>query len=224
MVDRVLTLRPMQAADLDVVRTWLSEPEVARWFLVGSTIEDEVEDLRRCIIGEEPTEALIVAEPDQAIGWCQWYLCRDYPDHANGVGAGPGDVGIDYAIGDPTRRGTGAGSALIVALVTYIRQRHPLAGILADPEASNGASRRVLEKNGFQLLDERPVASEPTRAPMAIYRLPPEPERGDGSRRGAPRAGPSPLDAVESRPDETTRFGDSWVGGGAPRGQSGPLR
>jgi hypothetical protein len=33
------------------------------------------------------------------------------------------------------------------------------------------ASRRVLEKNGFELVAVRPVATEPTDASMAIYRL-----------------------------------------------------
>ncbi|HXP18237.1 MAG TPA: hypothetical protein VN840_01200 [Streptosporangiaceae bacterium] len=49
---------------------------------------------------------------------------------------------------------------------------NPGAGILVGPEASNTASRRVLEKNGFELVAVRTVATEPTDAPMAIYRLP----------------------------------------------------
>jgi RimJ/RimL family protein N-acetyltransferase len=169
----VLTLRTMEASDLDLVESWLHEPHVAQWFLAGSTIEQEVEDLRQCLDADEPTEALVVVEESQPIGWCQWYRCLEYPDHANGVGAGPGDIGIDYAIGDPTRRGHGVGTELIAALVTYIWQRHPHAGIIADPEASNVASRRVLEKNGFHLRGERPVSSERTQVPMAIYRLQP---------------------------------------------------
>ena len=176
----VLTLRRMKPADLQLVEAWLKDLDVARWFLAGSTIEEEIEDLRRCIAGDEPTEALIVSEQGDPIGWCQWYVCGDYPDHAAGIGAKGDDVGIDYAIGDPTRRGRGVGTALIVALVSYIGRRHPNAGIIADPEASNVASRRVLEKNGFQLLGERPVATEPTKAPMAIYRRRPEPSRGEG--------------------------------------------
>jgi hypothetical protein len=36
-------------------------------------------------------------------------------------------------------------------LVTEIRRRHPGAGILTTPEAANTASRRVLERNGFDL-------------------------------------------------------------------------
>lgn len=176
----MLTLRGMETADLDLVAGWLDEPQVARWFLIASTIEEEIEGLRRCLVGGEPTEVLLVADRDEPIGWCQWYLCRDYPEHAEGVGAGTDDIGIDYAIGDPTRRGSGVGTALIAELVSYIRRQHRHAGIIADPEASNVASRRVLEKNGFTLLEVRPVASEPTQAAMAIYRLRPEP----GSRVG----------------------------------------
>jgi aminoglycoside 6'-N-acetyltransferase len=167
-------LRRMEVSDLPLVRAWLDEPEVARWFLVGSTIEDELDDLRRCVDGQEPTEALIVADENGLIGWCQWYRCADYPDHSAGMGAGPDDIGIDYAIGNQADRGHGWGTTLIAALVAHVRQRHPHAGIMADPEASNLASRRVLEKNGFELLAQRPVASEPTEAVMAIYRLAPD--------------------------------------------------
>lgn len=167
-------LRRMEVSDLMLVKAWLDEPEVARWFLDGSTIEEELHDLGRCVDGQEPTEALIVADGCGPIGWCQWYRCGDYPEHAAGVGAGPDDIGIDYAIGDRTSRGHGVGTILIAALIAHVRQRHPHVAIMADPEASNLASRRVLEKNGFELLGERPVASEPTEAPMAIYRLPPD--------------------------------------------------
>lgn len=170
----MLTLRPLQMSDLETVGVWLRDPEVARWFLVGSTIDDEIEDLRNCLLGKEPTEVLAVEEAGRPIGWCQWYRCQDYPDHAQSVDARPGDVGIDYAIGDQTRRGRGVGQALIAALVAHIRAGHPRAGIIADPESANLASRRVLEKNGFRLVGERPLATEPTDEPMAIYRLAPD--------------------------------------------------
>jgi len=58
-------------------------------------------------------------------------------------------------------------------LVAEIRRRHPDAAIRADPDVANTASRRVLEKNGFHLVAVRPVATEATDAPMAIYRLTP---------------------------------------------------
>jgi len=162
----------MRVTDLRLVRGWLHQPHVARWFLTACTIEDEIDELRHGVLGEEPTQVMLVLDGDRPVGWCQWYLCRDYPDHAVGVGADDDDVGIDYAIGEPALVGQGVGTALIGALVQHIKSQHADAGVIADPEAANVASRRVLEKNGFQLLDERSVASEPTPALMAIYRLP----------------------------------------------------
>ncbi|MBO0814466.1 MAG: GNAT family N-acetyltransferase [Actinobacteria bacterium] len=82
-----------------------------------------------------------------------------------------GEVGIDYAIVDPAWVGRGVGTKLIAALVAEVRRHHPGSGIRTTPEAANTASRRVLEKNGFELVAVRPVATEPTDAPMAIYRL-----------------------------------------------------
>jgi aminoglycoside 6'-N-acetyltransferase len=168
-----LTFRSMREADLELVRTWLGLPHVAAWYLAGSTVEQELDELRQCIAGEQPTYALMVLERGRPIGWCQWYVCGDYPDHAAGVGAEPGDIGVDFAIGDPARVGKGVGTSLIAALVAHVRDRHPAAGFVADPEATNRASRRVLEKNGFELIREGTIASEPTVATMAIYRLSP---------------------------------------------------
>ena len=171
--DAELRLRSMRAADLGLVRMWLGRPHVARWYLAGSTLERELDELRESVAGEQPTQALVALERGRPIGWCQWYLCSDYPDHAAGVGAEPGDIGLDFAIGDPARTGKGEGTRLIAALIAHIRERRPAAGLIADPEAANVASRRVLEKNGFRLVREGAVGSERTAAAMAIYRLAP---------------------------------------------------
>jgi aminoglycoside 6'-N-acetyltransferase len=174
VTDLSVELTRMALDDLGLVRHWLAEPGVARWFLAGSSLEDELDDLRRAINGEEPTEVLLASCEGRPVGWCQWYRCSDYPDHAAGVGAGPDDMGIDYAIGEPGYRSRGVGTALVAALVAHIRRLHPGVGVITDPEASNAGSRIVLERNGFLLLDERRVASEPTTNLMAIYRLHPD--------------------------------------------------
>jgi RimJ/RimL family protein N-acetyltransferase len=88
------------------------------------------------------------------------------------MGTRDSEIGIDYAIGNSAWTGRGVGTLLVAALVAETRGHHPGAGILTAADATNTASRRVLEKNGFHLVAVRPVATEPSDAPMAIYRLP----------------------------------------------------
>ena len=162
----------MQPDDLPLVSRWLAEEHVARWYVAGSSVEREVDDLRLSVTGSQAVHVLLVLDSGTPIGWCQWYRCEDDPDWAAEIGAEPGDVGIDYAIGDPACVGRGLGTALVATLVRSVRAEHPEVAFMSDPDARNTPSRRVLEKNGFQLVGVKSLASEPTDDPMAIYRLP----------------------------------------------------
>lgn len=163
----------MTGADLPAVDAWLRLPHVARWWTPDTTAEAEIAKYQeRVRPGNRPaTHMLMVTLDRRPVGWCQWYRWADYPADAHAIGARDGEIGIDYAIGDPAQIGRGIGTTLIATLVGEIRRRHPGAGILADPDAANTASRRVLEKNGFHLVAIRPVATEPNDSPTAIYRL-----------------------------------------------------
>jgi len=168
----VLSLRPMNEADLPAVETWLHLPHVARWWTPDTTADREVAKYRQRITGTSArTIMLTVTWAGDPIGWCQWYRWADFPAEVTAIDARNGEIGIDYAIGDPDWIGRGAGTMLIAALLAEARGHHPGAGILTAPNAANIASRRVLEKNGFELVAVRPVATEPTGATMAIYRL-----------------------------------------------------
>lgn len=163
-----------------MIESWLALPHVARWWLTSSTVDAEVEKYRRRVGTPNPTTMLSVFENGAHVGWCQWYRWSDYPDDGRAVGAAKEEVGLDYAIGEPSAVGRGLGMAMIAALVAEVRRHHAGAGVLVTPDSKNVASRRVLEKNRFVLVDVRPVVTEPTEAPMAIYRLaaessPPDP-------------------------------------------------
>jgi aminoglycoside 6'-N-acetyltransferase len=168
----VVSLRPLRSSDLALVERWLGEPHVARWYLAGSSLERELADVRSSVRGGHGVRVLAVLEDDVPVGWCQWHPCSEDPEWAAEIGAGPGDVGVDYAIGKPSAVGRGVGTELVAALMRVVRTERPGCGVMADPEADNVASRRVLEKNGFELLAVRTLASEPTDDLMAIYRLP----------------------------------------------------
>jgi aminoglycoside 6'-N-acetyltransferase len=162
----------MAEPDLAGVDSWLREPHVARWWTPGTCAEEEVALYRRRVAGEDPRTRMLIAEHDGVpIGWCQWYCWEDYPAEASAMGSHDAEVGFDYAIGDPKMTGRGVGTTLIAALVRHVRLSHFGAGFLSAPHARNAPSRRVLEKNGFTLVAVRAVVTEPTDAPMAIYRL-----------------------------------------------------
>jgi aminoglycoside 6'-N-acetyltransferase len=169
----VLSLRLMTEDDLPAVQAWLGRPHVARWWPPDTLPEEEAAKYRRRITetSARPTIMMSVTCNGDPIGWCQWYLWADYAAEAAAMGARSGEIGIDYAIGDLAWVGRGTGTVLVAALVAEVRRHHPGAGVLTAPDAANTASRRVLEKNGFELVAVRPVATEPTDAPMAIYRL-----------------------------------------------------
>ncbi len=171
----MLCLRRMTEGDLPLVLAWLRLPHVARWWTPDTTAEAEIEEYRqRVSYGADPATTMLMVTRGAggaAIGWCQWYRWADYPDEAAEMGAGPDDAGIDYAIGDLDCVGRGVGTELIATLVAEVRRHCPGAGILADPDATNLGSRRVLEKNGFELMGVRPLVTEASDAPMAIYRL-----------------------------------------------------
>lgn len=169
----MIALRPMTDRDLAYVKAWLHQPHVARWWTPDTTPEAVLEQYRKRLAGEADTATtmLTVVHDDVAIGWCQWYLWQDYPEAAEAMDALPGEAGIDYAIGEPGVIGQGLGTELVAALVAEVRRHRPNAGVLVDPNAANWPSRRVLERNGFELVAERPVACEPSDEDMAIYRL-----------------------------------------------------
>jgi ribosomal protein S18 acetylase RimI-like enzyme len=170
MVDRV-GVRSMREEDLPLIGGWLREPHVARWW--RDPPEEELAAMRRHLSGGAggAVGMLTVTEGDQAVGWAQWYWWDDDPEEALAAGVRAGEAGIDYAIGDPAAVGRGLGRQLVAALVREVHRDRPGAGILVVVDADNVASRAVLEGNRFQLVDVRPVATEPTQDPMAIYRL-----------------------------------------------------
>lgn len=162
----------MRIEHLPAVERWLGEPHMSQWWLSDSDAETHIEEYRRRIKDpKHPTRMLIALVDGHAVGFAQWYRWADYEEHASAVGASSGEVGIDYALGEPSALGQGWGVHLVEAVVREARSHHPEAGVVVDPNAENRHSRRCLEKVGFQLVDEREVPSDSGTRVAAIYRL-----------------------------------------------------
>jgi aminoglycoside 6'-N-acetyltransferase len=157
----------MTADDLPLVQAWMARPHVARWWLEASTAAAELDDLRRSVAGAQPTTVLLALEGERPVGWVQWYRYRDYAADAPAIGADLDEVGIDYALGEVDAVGRGVGTRLVAAVLARVRSELGPVGFIVDPSAGNPASRRVLENNGFELVDERKVDG----VLVAIYRL-----------------------------------------------------
>ena len=169
----MVALRPMTQADLPTVAGWLAEPHVARWWTPDTTAEAQLDKYSERIKSGGATTTLMASVEGRPVGWGQWYRWADYPAVAHAMQALDREAGIDYAIGDPTAVGRGLGTALVTTLIQEVRHCTGQVGLLVAPDATNTASRRVLEKNGLHLVSVRPVATEPRDTPMAIYRLAP---------------------------------------------------
>ena len=163
----------MSEADLPTVAGWLAEAHVARWWTPDTTAEAQLHKYRERIAAGGATTMLMASVEGRPVGWGQWYRWADYPAAAQAMQALDREAGIDYAIGDPTAVGHGIGTELVAALIHEVCRCTGPVGLLVAPDATNTASRRVLEKNAFELVAIRPVATEPSDAPMAIYRLAP---------------------------------------------------
>jgi aminoglycoside 6'-N-acetyltransferase len=163
-----VTLRDMTSADLLLLGDWLLEPHVARWW--SDDPAEQLAEFADAVAGRDPTHVLVVEDDGRPVGWAQWYRWTESPDEAPQYGATEHDFGIDYGIGALADVGRGVGTELIALLVRQIRLAHPQAPILVAVATSNTASRRVLEKNDFSLVDERMIEAEPGDELTALYR------------------------------------------------------
>jgi aminoglycoside 6'-N-acetyltransferase len=178
-----IRLRSLTVADLPLLSQWFAAPHVERWWHESSDPALVRAEYLPCIEGSEPSHALIAELPTDPFGadpcgyapfaYAQWYRWSDYPDHARSVGADPDEAGFDYFIGPAGLCGQGLGTRLIAALVELVRDSDAsVAGFVVDPEVANAASRRVLEKNGFELVAVKDIPDPDGRpiGPTAVYR------------------------------------------------------
>jgi aminoglycoside 6'-N-acetyltransferase len=134
--------RPMRAADLPLVRSWLTRPHVREWW--GDP------DEQFGLVSEDMThpamDQYIVAAHERPFAYLQCYRMTEWN---TGFGPQPeGARGIDQMIGEADMVNCGHGSAFIRAFADgLLAQGTPR--VVTDPDPDNGRAIRAYEKAGF---------------------------------------------------------------------------
>ncbi|SDG73750.1 GNAT family N-acetyltransferase [Klenkia brasiliensis] len=148
----MISLQPLQRADLGLLAAWLAEPLVARWWA-----EDPAQVAARygpALDGADPTALYLVLEDGAPVGFVQVYCFADEPAYAaelaHLLAVPDGALSIDYLVGEPAARGRGVGTALVRAAVDRGFADHAdAADVVVPVHADNRASWRALERAGF---------------------------------------------------------------------------
>ncbi len=164
----------MTDADLPGVVAWLAQPHVHRWWHLDYDLAAAKEKYGPRLRGDEPTHMLIVEADSESVGLAQWYRWDDYIEDRDNYRIGPGELGLDYAIGEPSASGRGVGTVMIARVLDLLRAE-AAAGtpVTVTPEAANVASRRILEKNGFThtaTFQSEHLDGRAPEGPTAVYR------------------------------------------------------
>ncbi|MEU4968703.1 GNAT family N-acetyltransferase [Streptomyces smyrnaeus] len=151
----VITWRRVTEEDFGLLRTWLAQPHVARWWHHDTSAEAVARDFGPAARGEEPSEDLLVMLDGTPVALVQRCRFADYPDYrqelADQVELPEGAVTLDYLLADPARVGQGLGPRILRAVVAATWTDDPDASAVVVPvNAANRASWRALEKTGLR--------------------------------------------------------------------------
>ncbi|MEU6405773.1 GNAT family N-acetyltransferase [Streptomyces sp. NPDC046985] len=151
----VITWRRLEERDFPLLRTWLQQPHVQRWWNHETTAEAVARDFGPVARGEEPSEDLLASLDGRPLGLTQRSRLCDYPEDlarlAEIVSVPDGAMTIDYLIGDLRQTGRGIGTAMIRSVIERTWAEHTAAPcVLVPVAAANRASWRALEKAGLR--------------------------------------------------------------------------
>jgi aminoglycoside 6'-N-acetyltransferase len=130
-----VTLRPIEAGDVDRLTEILNEPDVERWW--GRWDEDRV---RKELIAEPEAVIFMIETGDEAIGLIQYYEEDDpYFRHA----------GVDLAVASAWQN-QGYGTEALRVVVRYLLEERGHHRLVIDPAVANERAVRAYERVGFR--------------------------------------------------------------------------
>lgn len=171
----MFTWRHLREDDFPLLRHWLMQPHVARWWNHETSPEAVERDFGPTARGAEPNEDLLVLRDGAAFGLVQRCLLADEADYLNELRAvvevPAGAMTIDYLIGEASDTGRGLGPQMIRAVIEQTWADHPGAScILVPVSAANRASWRALEKAGMRRVAQGPLRPDnPIDGPDHVF-------------------------------------------------------
>lgn len=153
-------------ADLRLVRRWLLEPHVSRWWAdpPRDTYPDDELDKYRARIngGSDPTEIFFIRHRRRPIGFIQCYRIGDDDTYAEALALEAPAVGIDLFIGEPAEIGKGHGPKVIRAFLRdVVFAMYDVDDCVIGPSVKNTSAIRAYEKAGFRFFKDARVPDEP---------------------------------------------------------------
>jgi RimJ/RimL family protein N-acetyltransferase len=151
-----LTFRPLEAADLPLLRAWLARPHVAEWWGAPPTSLAEVEaEYADALAGTAPHWGYLALHRGAPIGFIQAYQPAAF--HREGWWLDehdPGVRGIDQFLADADQLGRGLGTAMVRAFVAQLFADSVVTRVQTDPAPANRRAIRCYEKAGFRPVRE----------------------------------------------------------------------
>jgi aminoglycoside 6'-N-acetyltransferase len=156
---------PLDEADLGLVRRWLLEPHVRRWWDDGSSPpypDGDLDDYRDALAGHDPTYRYIARIDGRPAGLIQHYRIADDAEYAAALDLGEEAIGVDLFIGDAALLGKGHGPRMLTAFLRNVAfPFHRIDACVIGPSVNNSAAIRAYEKAGFRPLKVVRVPGEP---------------------------------------------------------------
>lgn len=154
-----ISFTPISRDDFPMLAQWLATPHVARWWNDDPSLAAIESDYGGCVDGTEPAEVFIANVEGTAVGLIQRFRFGAYPEYIGQLGhilaVPPSAASIDYLIGPAHALGKGLGTEMIAAFAARIWDDYADApSIIVPVQADNRASRRALERAGFQRVAE----------------------------------------------------------------------
>lgn len=143
------------ARDVELLAGWLSDPRVLEWY-EGRDRPFDVARVREHYGPQaqaaEGVRGCIAVEAGEPVGYLQYYPLTGLA-HEYGLDATTDLTavwGVDLFVGDPSRWGSGIGTAMLTLLVDRLFVTEGAVRVVIDPRVANERAVRSYEKVGFR--------------------------------------------------------------------------